>query len=175
MFLGYRSGHCSWNDADTMMPVQFAQYQEMQRMFKLEKAAWQEQHGSGKRAFNPAASFNLGSVVGSVRNALRGAAFQPPQAQDASMDEPSMHEHTAGVIAVPDMDVLYNPPVAPIPVCSAALRERTLVECEDSGMWCMAILVHPWQMHLACFISRAAAPIRQLASLLAGSSNSGRC
>eukprot|EP00892_Ulva_mutabilis_P007236 jgi/Ulvmu1/4885/UM020_0171.1 len=102
--------------------AEFAKFQEMQRLFNLEKSAWEEQHYGGKRAFNPAASFNLGSVVGSVRNVLRSAAaFQQPQPRGASMDEPAMPDHAAGVIAVPDMDILYShPPVAPIPVRSAA-------------------------------------------------------
>lgn len=86
-------------------------------MFKLEKAAWEEQHSSGTRAFNPAASFTLGSVVGSVRNVLRGTGSFLPQQQPRgpSMDEQSMPDDAAGVIAVPDMD-MYMPPVAPIPV-----------------------------------------------------------
>jgi len=82
---------------DHRSAVQFAKYQEMQRLFKLEKSAWEEQHGGGKRGFNPAASFNLGSVVGSLQNVLRGAtAFQQqPHAAGASTEEPSMLDGTA--------------------------------------------------------------------------------
>lgn len=92
----------------------------MQRLFKLEKAAWEEHHGSGPRIFNPAASFNFGSVVGSVRNVLRGTGslLQQQQPRGASIDHQAVSDDAAGVIAVPDMD-MYMPAVAPIPVRSA--------------------------------------------------------
>lgn len=97
--------------------VQFAKFQEMQRLFRLEKAAWEEQHNYGSRTFNPASSFTLNSVVGSVRNVLRGTGsfLQQQQCRSASMDVQVMPEDGADVIAVPDVD-MYIPPVSPIPV-----------------------------------------------------------
>lgn len=97
--------------------VQFAKFQEMQRLFRLEKAAWEEQHNGGSRTFNPASAFTLNSVVGSVRNVLRGTGsfLQQQQSRSASMDAQVMPEDGADVIAVPDVD-MYIPPVSPIPV-----------------------------------------------------------
>ena len=60
--------------------MQFEKYKDMQRQLQRERELWDEQHAGGARppaAGLQRAAFNMGSVFGSVRNAIvAGAAGQ---------------------------------------------------------------------------------------------------
>jgi hypothetical protein len=97
--------------------VQFAKYKEMQRILELEKAAWEEQHRGGvQRGFNPAASFNFGAVVGSVRNVLRGVGGSAEEASGVApgAERTSSQGHRLSEEAMAGVTALDDEPLPPV-------------------------------------------------------------
>lgn len=94
--------------------VQFRKYKEMQQQLQREKELWDEQHAGGARP-PPAvglqrAAFNVGSMFGSVRNAIVAGA--------TGHGRPSMEDAAAAAdAAVVPLDTYEAAAKSSLPVC----------------------------------------------------------
>lgn len=114
-----------------MCMVQFTKYKDMQRLLELDRAAWDEQHKTTGRRGAPAGSFNLGSMIGGVANAIRGVGgnAQPPQSdqQDAvATSEQPAQQDTTDTVVLADEDPVWTDN-APHPVRSPFLAPVTSI------------------------------------------------